>query len=344
MFNDHTKKSLNLGTALKQLDDSNQIQAIKTVGNQRRPASTSPNYINSSNARTVSMPSHVSNVRAVVGHTSDVSSRVSAIFSRDPGDHFFAKGVVYVSGYKGNPAPVQIASGHSPVSFALENTGEAVSVTVQAHGNLGPAPLETAPNTTLQLRNTSLATIVTPGGGGPGGGGSTPPTPNLVSFFTGEQYAQIINTSVGPGGFNNDVYAYEIYVPTARTITRISAQTGLTPGSGKSTMGLYSKDGLTQYFTAGPNAFDDATTTLQTVTIGSVTIQAGYYYVAYGLTDAGHTFKWGFAFLDTDALNLNGSLRGVKCGNVLSGGAMPATLGTFTASAHTGQVAYLLQP
>jgi hypothetical protein len=341
MFSDFKKRPTALGDVMQSLDDSNQIQAIKTVGNQRRPASTSPNYINSSNARTTSMPSHVQNVRTLVTHSSDVSSKVSVMFSRDPADRFYAKGVVYVSNYKGNPSPVQIASGHSPVSFALENTGEPVSVTVQAHGNLGPAPLETAPNTTLQLRSTGLATLSTPGGTGPGGGG---PIADSVSFFTGEQYAQIQSTNVGPGGFNNDVYAYEIYIPTARTITRISAQTGSTPGAGKSTMGLYSKDGLTQYFTAGANAFDDATLTLQTVTIGSVTIQSGYYYLAYGLTDSSHTFKWGFAFTDTNALNLNGSLRGVKCGNSLSSGTMPATLGSFTASAHTGQVAYLLQP
>lgn len=343
MFNEHTRETVDLGAVLATGNNENQIQQIKSVGNQRRPASLSPNLINQTNARSLSTPSHVSNVRSSVVHTSDQTSRVTVTFKRDPTDHFFEKGVVYVSGYKGNRDPVQMASGQSPVSLALENTGEPVSITVQAHGSLGPAPIQTAPNTTLQLRQTNLATVSTPAGNGTGGGGGST-TPDTVSFWTGEQYAQVITTNVGPGGFNNDVYAYEIYIPTARTISHISCQTGSTPGAQHNTMGLYSKDGLTQYFTAGPNAFVDATLTLQTVTIGSVTIQPGYYYLAYGLVDSSHTFLYGFAFLDTGALNLNGSLRGVKCGNTLSGGAMPATLGTFTASAHTGQVAYLLQP
>lgn len=169
MFSENTKSKLNLTDVLHKLDNSNQIQQIKTVGNQPRLVSSSPNTISATNARALSTPAHVVGVQAAVNRTSDVSSKVTVSFQRDPGDSFYSKSVVYVTGYKGNHSPVQVATGDSPVSFALENTGEPVSVTVQAHGSLGPAPLQTAPNTTLQLTSTPLATTATTSGNGTGG-------------------------------------------------------------------------------------------------------------------------------------------------------------------------------
>lgn len=166
MSSNNLKKSLNLEQQLKNLDNSNQIQQVKSVGNQRRPVSLSPNLISASNARALSQPVHVTNVRARIVEANDTTSKITVSFKRDPGDYFHENAVVYVSGYKGNPAPVQMASGQSPISFALENTGEPVSIKVQSNGKLGPAPLETAPNATLALRYTPLATVATPGGTG----------------------------------------------------------------------------------------------------------------------------------------------------------------------------------
>jgi hypothetical protein len=167
-MSDNPTSKLNLAQSLTDLNNSNLIQQVRSVGTQPRPASTSPNTIADSKARSLSTPAHVANVHASLSRTSDVSSKVTVTFKRDPTDYYFSNAVVYVSGYKNNPAPVQVASGQSPISFALENTGDAVSVTVQAVGNLGPAPLSTAPNATLKLDKTALVTTPTAAGNGTG--------------------------------------------------------------------------------------------------------------------------------------------------------------------------------
>jgi hypothetical protein len=152
---------------LAALNQRNQVQTLKASGNQPRPGNLSPNLI--ALAGGPNLPAHVSEVRAVTVKSNDSTSKVTVTFSRNPNDYQFVDARVFVSGYKGNPAPVQVASGQSPVSFALENTGEPVAVTVQASGNLGQAALSTAPTTTLQLVKTPLATTSTPSGNGTGG-------------------------------------------------------------------------------------------------------------------------------------------------------------------------------
>src|SRR6185312_11793666 len=125
-----------------------------------------PNPVASAGSLTA--PSHVQNVQAQIKKASDITTKVTVTFQRNPQDYAFVDARVFVSGYKGNSQPVQVASGQSPVSFSLENTGEPVAVTVQASGNLGQAPLSTAPSTTLQLTKTALATTPTTSGNGPG--------------------------------------------------------------------------------------------------------------------------------------------------------------------------------
>lgn len=171
MFSEPTKLGLKSSIAAHQADS--QIQQIKSIGNQPRVGVLSPNVIAATGARAISTPGHVQNVQVQVKNVSDISSRVTVSFKRDPNDAFFSHALVHVSGYKGNPAPTQIASGQSPISFALENTGEPVAVHVQANGNLGPAPLQTAPSSTLQLRKTDLADQTTPSGTGIGPGAIT---------------------------------------------------------------------------------------------------------------------------------------------------------------------------
>lgn len=161
---------LGLENSLPVLSNTNQIQILKASGNQPRPASLSPNVI--AQAATANLPAHVTSVQAVAVKANDSTSKVTVSFSRNPNDYFFVDARVFVSGYKGNPAPTQVASGQSPVSFSLENTGEPVNVTVQSSGNLGQAPLSTAPNTTLQLVKTPLATTPTTAGNGTATAGS----------------------------------------------------------------------------------------------------------------------------------------------------------------------------
>lgn len=161
------KSVLNIGKLIPVLDSRNSLQTLKSTGAQARPSNAAPNP-NASQGSSVT-PQHVQSVAARVEKTSDVSSKVTVTFQRNPNDYFFVDARVFVSGYKGNPAPVQVASGQSPISFSLENTGEPMTVTVQASGSLGQAALSTAPTTTLKVVKTSLATTPTPGGTGPGG-------------------------------------------------------------------------------------------------------------------------------------------------------------------------------
>jgi hypothetical protein len=157
------KTPLNLHRSLPNLANRNELNSVKVAGNQPRPSQLSPNP---GAAPSQILPAHVSEVRAITTRTSDLSSKVVVTFSRDPNDAAYVNARIFVSGYKGNPSPVQIASGESPVSFSLDNTGEPVTATVQASGNLGQAPLSTAPTTTLQLSKTPLATTPTEAGDG----------------------------------------------------------------------------------------------------------------------------------------------------------------------------------
>jgi hypothetical protein len=167
MFSPKTK--LGLEQNLPVQDSLNQIQLVKSAAGQPRPANLSPNVIQSVGPAGLNTPGHVQSVKTIVQRTSDISSKVTVQFKRNPQDYFFVDAKVYVVGYKGNPQPVQVASGQSPISFSLENTGEPVSVVVQASGNQGPAPLNSAPNATLQLATTPLATTPTTAGNGTGG-------------------------------------------------------------------------------------------------------------------------------------------------------------------------------
>lgn len=99
------------------------------------------------------IPKHVTNVSTSIANASTGStSTITVIFSRDPSDANFSGVTVFVKGYQGNPAPVQIASGtDSPITFIVNNTGEALSLIVQAFGNGGTAPLGTAPTVGISL-------------------------------------------------------------------------------------------------------------------------------------------------------------------------------------------------
>jgi hypothetical protein len=160
------KTLLTLGKLIPILDSRNSLQQLKSTGAQARPSNSAPNPDVSQGSAVV--PQHVQSVAARIEKTSDISSKITVSFQRLPQDYFFVDARCFVSGYKGNPAPVQVASGQSPLSFSLENTGEAMTVTVQASGSLGQAPLATAPTTTLQVVKTPLATTPTTSGTGTG--------------------------------------------------------------------------------------------------------------------------------------------------------------------------------
>lgn len=113
--------------------------------------------INQAGATGAGIPKQVTNVFVTVANAQTGStSAVTVVFHRDPSDKNFAGVYVWVRGYQQNPAPVQIASSaDSPVTFVLNNTGEAVSLIVQAYGNGGSASLASAPTSGLSLPKSS---------------------------------------------------------------------------------------------------------------------------------------------------------------------------------------------
>jgi hypothetical protein len=145
-----------------------QLQSLKIASGQPRPGNQAPNAVLSPLGGNQTFPQHVTSVTAILKKTSDVSTKATVTFQRAPHDYLYVDSSVYVSGYQGNPQPVKIASGQSPISFSLNNTGESLAFTVQANGPTGPAPLSSAPTTTGKLVSTPLATTPTTGGTGVG--------------------------------------------------------------------------------------------------------------------------------------------------------------------------------
>ncbi len=99
------------------------------------------------------IPKHVTDVGAKVANAqAGVTSSLTVVFRRDPSDAAFSGVNVLVKGYQNNQSPVQVAAAtESPVTCILNNTGESLSVIVQATGNGGSAPIDTAPTTGVKL-------------------------------------------------------------------------------------------------------------------------------------------------------------------------------------------------
>src|SRR5690349_16291834 len=129
----HKKEPLNLSDSLAGISTRSNLQQLKSPTSQ------------------LNIPAHVQNVQAKVTRISDVSSKVTVTFSRAVQDTNFVDARVFVTGYAGSSQPVQVGSGQSPVQFFLNNSGDAITVTVQASGQQGQAPMATAPTTTLKL-------------------------------------------------------------------------------------------------------------------------------------------------------------------------------------------------
>lgn len=113
------------------------------------------------------IPKQVSSVSTAMSNAATgATSTVTVTFQRDPTDTSFAGVQIFVKGYQGNQTPVMVAqSTESPAKFVLNNTGESISVTVQAYGNGGNAPLSNAPTAGIRLPKSSS--------GGFGSGSST---------------------------------------------------------------------------------------------------------------------------------------------------------------------------
>jgi len=70
----------------------------------------------------------------------------------NPNDPTHSHVDVWATGYLGNKQPVKVSSGTSPHSFALNPTGENVTLQVQSIGKDGsPLPLTQAPTVSVKL-------------------------------------------------------------------------------------------------------------------------------------------------------------------------------------------------
>jgi hypothetical protein len=332
------KKPSELFKNMQGLSDRNQLQSLKTSGNQPRSGILSPNVVTSAQVMTV--PGHVSEVRAIAQKANDSTSKITVTYSRNPNDYQFVEARVYVSGYKGNPAPVQVASGQSPVSFALENTGEPVAVIVQSSGNLGQAPISTAPTTTLQLVKTNLATVPTAAGNGPYV--YTPATPfqSVPAFWTCGMGGPFSYTAGNFGlygtGTANQVKFWTIELPFDLLVNKLAVSIVGTQASGVLGFAVYSKDGQTKLI-SWDNLSGTSTAQASTTLSPGVLLPAGVYIMATSNSLAGNQASTGGSYLTRgsgntgDPWNINQTRQGVGS-NSMSGGVMPSSLGTLSTS------------
>lgn len=163
------------------------------------------------------------------------------------------------------------------------------------------------------------------------------------AVWSGAEYSQVHDTNVGPGGFNDQVFAYRMTVAIGFTIRQIT-QRNFNTVVGSFTCAIYSADGTTKIADAGANAFDANIGGDQTVVITPVVIPAGIYYFAYGCTDSSKQYRYGMAISDPTVYNINSAQFFVRSANSLTAGAMPSSLGALTDSGLSGWPSFLLQP
>lgn len=278
------------------------------------------------------IPKHVTNVAASTSNASTgTTNAISVTFSRDPSDTSHSKVNVYVKGYQGNSSPVQVASGsESPVTFVLNNTGEAISVLVQSQGNSGEAPLATAPSTGVRLPV------------GVGGGYSvttvtnTPPSSaasltNGFMFGAGSLVVPFINGSGSPNsGVADRVRVCKFSIAIGISFSKCSVQI-TNANVARLSFGIYSLSG-DKIFDSGIFVGPGASGAL-TNSITPVTLPAGTYYAA-------QTADNNPGNIGVDVLNIGGAgqlaanvgsavILG-KAANPSVAGALPATLGAIT--------------
>lgn len=352
---------INLG--LQNQTTQDQVQTLKSASSQPRPTTNSPNAILSPLGQGTSVPQHVIGVAAIVKKTSDVSSNVTVTFQRNPNDYQFVNAGVFVSGYKGNPQPVNVASGQSPISFALENTGDPISIAVQANGATGSAPLASAPTTAAKLVKTNLATTPTTAGNGPGAGvtsitstdgslsvtGMTSVNITLIPFGKtnpawwmsgdGSCYPYTNNNGAFSTGTANQVKCWYVRVPYEITIHTLSFRLIGTLVGSKSAFGVYSAAGSKLLSWDAVNTGTGASAA-NTTTLGApVTLPPGIYIFACGsdTTGSSPTTQGAYTTIgsseSSQPQNGFGTVRLGTAANAMSSSAMPPTLGTISLAA-----------
>lgn len=139
------------------------------------------------------IPKAVTNVQASISNAAQgTTSVVNVQFRRDPSDKAYSRVLIFAQGYQGNNTPVQVGSStDSPATLVVNNTGEAITVIVQASGNGGAVPLAQCPSVGVQLPKSAA------GGVGTNTKTSTPATSGSASAGQLAKFANPATTLTG---------------------------------------------------------------------------------------------------------------------------------------------------
>jgi hypothetical protein len=291
------------------------------------------------------IPKQVTNVGATASSASTgTTSTVRVTFHRDPSDKNYSHAAVWIKGYQSNNTPVKATeSSESPATFVLNNTGEPISIIVQAVGNGGQSPLSSSPTTGVSLPKSSVAgygtgtTIAyTPA--------SPPPASNPGTIFgtSGQGWFAgpglnaswwgnaSTNASI-TGTTANVVVVYQFVLDSTWKLSSCSYKLGTASAATNFNFGIYdsSKNKLIDC------AFDGSITTLQTKTFGPTTLTPGTYYFACSATSTSPRGPLYFSS-GTTTLQQMLAINGVNplvatAANATGSNVMPSTLGALTA-------------
>jgi hypothetical protein len=168
-------------------------------------------------------------------------------------------------------------------------------------------------------------------------GGASFSTAGSAMFYPGVNLpgAVNLNGNFAANASANTVGVIPLILLASYTIRKISNQVRSGLAANFATCAIYSADGNTKLIDAGANAFNLNSSSTQVVTLGSpVVLSPGSYLFGWGSTSGSGTLSNAGFFIDavTDALFNAASTNVSTAANAISGGAMPATLGTLTAN------------
>lgn len=306
--------------------------------------------INPAGSTGAGIPKQVSNVQASLANASPgATSTINIRFQRDPSDKNFAGVVIYVKGYQGNNSPVQVgASKDSPCIVILNNTGESVTLIVQAVGNGGVSPLASSPTTAIKLPKsagggagtTTVTQLVTQPA--PSSGPVISDANSVLFWGAGISPSQLVmNGDVINGtpitSTNNLVYVYQFVLPVAMTIRQMVWY--LNSGN----VGEVFSFG---FYNAAKNLIFQVTNTrvggqnIYVSTFADQTLQPGVYWFAQtcsGTTANGMnatSTSWGGSTFAAFSLRSNGYSGSVQmsgvAANAASAGVLPSSLGAIS--------------
>lgn len=170
-----------------------------------------------------------------------------------------------------------------------------------------------------------------------GGGGVTFNTPGLGGFWNcdGDPSLGAGGSLAGPSG-TGQLLVMQKSLSATYTIRKVVFTLQSDSGANNGThvyIGIYSADGTTKLLDTGAilTPFNTSATTYNTTLASPVTLPPGTYYIAFGIDTTSPVQTTGLFPFDRTFQTLNTNYPRIgTAANVISGGALPATLGTVT--------------